>query len=92
MSLTRSLITDQHRPILGQPPANRFATGTAPQQAGLQRAHQWITGFCNNLASASVVLGMLTPVLTNTVTYWFSVPISTLVASAFGGFSMWLLV
>jgi hypothetical protein len=28
MSLTRSLITDQHRPILGQPPANRFATGT----------------------------------------------------------------
>ena len=27
MSLTRSLITDQHRPILGQPPANRFATG-----------------------------------------------------------------
>ena len=29
MSLTRSLITDQHRPILGQPPANRFATGTA---------------------------------------------------------------
>ena len=30
MSLTRSLITDQHRLILGQPPANRFATGTAP--------------------------------------------------------------
>src|ERR1700736_6331503 len=29
MSLTRSLITDQHRPILGQPPANRFAKGTA---------------------------------------------------------------
>jgi hypothetical protein len=29
MSLTRSLITDQHRAILGQPPANRFATGTA---------------------------------------------------------------
>src|SRR5258708_390692 len=28
MSLTRSLITDQHRPILGQPPVNRFATGT----------------------------------------------------------------
>src|ERR1700730_9267781 len=28
MILTRSLITDQHRPILGQPPANRFATGT----------------------------------------------------------------
>jgi hypothetical protein len=28
MSLIRSLITDQHRPILGQPPANRFATGT----------------------------------------------------------------
>jgi hypothetical protein len=29
MSLTRSLITDQHRPILGQPPANGFATGNA---------------------------------------------------------------
>src|ERR1700751_440457 len=29
MSLTRSLITDQHHPILGQPPADRFATGTA---------------------------------------------------------------
>src|SRR5882724_2340097 len=29
MSLTRSLITEQHRPILGQPPVNRFATGTA---------------------------------------------------------------
>src|SRR5467141_1177774 len=29
MSLTRSLITDQHRPILGQPPATRFAKGTA---------------------------------------------------------------
>ena len=28
MSLTRSLITEQHRPILGQPPVNRFATGT----------------------------------------------------------------
>jgi hypothetical protein len=28
MSLKRSLITDQHRPILGQPPAIRFATGT----------------------------------------------------------------
>jgi hypothetical protein len=28
MSLTRHLITDQHRPILGQPPVNRFATGT----------------------------------------------------------------
>src|ERR1700756_4062417 len=28
MSLIRYLITDQHRPILGQPPANRFATGT----------------------------------------------------------------
>ena len=28
VSLIRSLITDQHRPILGQPPANRFATGT----------------------------------------------------------------
>src|ERR1700730_4615203 len=28
MSLTRSLITDQHRPILGQPLAIRFATGT----------------------------------------------------------------
>jgi hypothetical protein len=36
MSLTRSLITDQHRPILGQPPANRFATGTGggPRAAG----------------------------------------------------------
>jgi hypothetical protein len=32
MSLTRSLITDQHRPILGQPPANRFATGTADSE------------------------------------------------------------
>src|SRR6201984_1383726 len=29
MNLTRYLITDQHRPILGQPPANRFATGKA---------------------------------------------------------------
>jgi hypothetical protein len=29
MSLKRYLITDQHRPILGQPPVNRFATGTA---------------------------------------------------------------
>src|ERR1700738_1597134 len=28
MSLKRSLITEQHRPILGQPPVNRFATGT----------------------------------------------------------------
>src|SRR5258708_16471383 len=28
MSLKRSLITDQHRPILGQPPAIRLATGT----------------------------------------------------------------
>src|ERR1700730_1214330 len=28
MSLKRYLITDQHRPILGQPPVNRFATGT----------------------------------------------------------------
>jgi ribonuclease Z len=28
MSLKRSLITDQHRPILAQPPVNRFATGT----------------------------------------------------------------
>src|SRR5712664_18855 len=28
ISLARSLITDQHRPILGQLPANRFATGT----------------------------------------------------------------
>jgi hypothetical protein len=34
MSPTRSLITDQHRPILGQPPANRFATGTADRIAG----------------------------------------------------------
>src|ERR1700759_2653761 len=30
MSLKRYLITDQHRPILGQPPVNRFATGTGP--------------------------------------------------------------
>src|ERR1700731_3838815 len=29
-SLKRSLITEQHRPILGQPPVNRFETGTAP--------------------------------------------------------------
>src|SRR3984893_11081914 len=29
MSLKRYLITDKHRPILGQPPVNRFATGTA---------------------------------------------------------------
>src|ERR1700736_437607 len=29
MSLKRYLITDQHRPILGQPPVNRFATGQA---------------------------------------------------------------
>src|SRR5258708_597751 len=28
MSLKRSLITEQHRPILDQPPVNRFATGT----------------------------------------------------------------
>src|ERR1700676_5052211 len=28
MSLKRYLITDQHRPILGQPPVNKFATGT----------------------------------------------------------------
>src|SRR6478672_5444349 len=28
MSLKRYLITDQHCPILGQPPVNRFATGT----------------------------------------------------------------
>ena len=55
-------------------PSDSFASAplfnialSAPQQAGPQRAHQWITGFCNNLASASVVLGMLTPVLTNTV-------------------------
>src|SRR6476660_5622300 len=33
MSLKRYLITDQHRPILGQPPVNRFATGTG-RQAG----------------------------------------------------------
>jgi hypothetical protein len=33
MSLIRSLITEQHRPILGQPPANRFATGTAVKLA-----------------------------------------------------------
>src|SRR5258708_6349184 len=36
MSLTRSLIADQHRPILGQPPANRFAAGTTcPDQVRL---------------------------------------------------------
>src|SRR5260370_33933384 len=38
MSLTRSLITDQHRPILGQPPANRFATGTGRAAAQLRLA------------------------------------------------------
>jgi hypothetical protein len=52
---------------------------------------KWITSFCNNLASASVVLGMLTPFLTNAVPYWLSVPISIVFAAAFGGFSMWLL-
>jgi hypothetical protein len=36
-SLTRSLGIDQHRPILGQPPANRFGTGTAG--ANLDRVH-----------------------------------------------------
>src|SRR5258708_29669851 len=47
MSLKRSLITDQHRPILGQPPAIRFATGTGGirsrgrwQTAGDQITHQ----------------------------------------------------
>ena len=41
MSLKRSLITDQHRPILGQPPAIRFATGTAAvllQRSALMRS------------------------------------------------------
>src|SRR5689334_25208871 len=33
MSLKRYLITDQHRPILGQPPVSRFATGTTGVQA-----------------------------------------------------------
>jgi hypothetical protein len=39
----------------------------------------------------SVVLGMLTPFLTNAVPYWLSVPISVVFAAAFDGFSMWLL-
>jgi len=37
MSLIRSLITDQHRPILGQPPANRFATGTGLDEPAKKR-------------------------------------------------------
>src|ERR1700745_1463723 len=37
MSLTRFLITDQHRPILGRPPADRFAIGTgAGRSKGLK--------------------------------------------------------
>jgi hypothetical protein len=52
---------------------------------------KWITNLCGNLAAACVVLGMLTPVLTRTVTYWFSVPVSIAAATALLGFSMWLL-
>ena len=37
MSLKRYLITDQHRPILGQPPVNRFATGTTARIPDLVR-------------------------------------------------------
>jgi hypothetical protein len=37
------------------------------------------------------VLGILTPFLTKTVTYWFSVPVSMAVAGTFLWFSMWLL-
>jgi hypothetical protein len=39
MSLTRSLITDQHRPILGQPAADRFATGTGEPDAKQERSY-----------------------------------------------------
>jgi hypothetical protein len=37
------------------------------------------------------VLRMLTPFLTKTVTYWFSVPVSMAVAGTLLWFSMWLL-
>jgi hypothetical protein len=52
---------------------------------------RWITNLCANLATASVVLGMLTPFLTKTVTYWFSVAVSMAVAGTLLWFSMWLL-
>ena len=52
---------------------------------------RWITNLYGNLAAASVVLGMVTPFLTKTVTYWFSVPVSMAVAGTLLWFSMWLL-
>src|SRR6202011_2751224 len=52
MSLKRSLITDQHRPILGQPPVHRFATGTIragrPEESRRDRSAQ-------HLGTAAVV-------------------------------------
>lgn len=52
---------------------------------------KWITSLCNTLASASLILGMLTPSFAQAVTYWYSVPASMLLAAGLLTFSMWLL-
>ena len=52
---------------------------------------KWITNLCGNLAAGSLALGMLTPLLTSTVTFWFSVPVSMTVSGVLFCFSMWLL-
>src|SRR5258708_4302709 len=53
MSLKRSLITDQHLPILGIPPSYRFSTGTGD----LQSAEEYIN--TSNLHSETNSLGPL---------------------------------
>ncbi len=52
---------------------------------------KWITNICGSLAAASIVVGLLTPILVKTVTYWFSVPVSLIVTGSLLCFSMWLL-